>query len=115
LPSPEEKDRLEPKDRLPRVVVPIPPLLRANTPLTSAEPRAMAPLNRAPAEVDLTGRAALREEMVVEPLEPRDSKVTPVELVMAKIGVVEPEVPWIVSLAMGVVVPIPTKSVVVAL
>jgi hypothetical protein len=50
------------------VVVPVPPLATPRVPVTSEELSAMAALNKAPPLVLLTGRAALREEMVVEPL-----------------------------------------------
>ena len=65
---PPEMERLEEETvKLPSVVVPMPPLETASRPVTSAEPRLMAPLNRAPAAVLLTGRALDREIKVVEP------------------------------------------------
>ena len=51
-----------------KVLVPVPPLITFKTPLTSEEPKAMLPLKRAPAVVDLTGRAWVRELRVVEPV-----------------------------------------------
>ena len=50
------------------VEVPVPPLVAAKTPETSEEPKAMAPLNNAPPDVDLTGRAWVKEDKVAEPL-----------------------------------------------
>ena len=47
--------------------VAVPPLATPKTPLTSLLPRAIAPLNREPAAVDLTGKAEERLAMVVEP------------------------------------------------
>ena len=64
LPVPEKSPPLATPD----ASKPRPPLVRANTPETSEEPRAIAPLNRAPAAVLLTGRAEEREEIVVEPI-----------------------------------------------
>jgi hypothetical protein len=48
------------------VEVPVPPLVTPKTPLTSLLPKAMAPLNNAPA-TDLTTPVP-KEEMVVEPV-----------------------------------------------
>ena len=77
---PPEIDNPDPTVKLPRVVVPIPPLETPNTPETSEEPRAMAPLKRFPDAMLLTGRAEEREEMVVEPVTVR----VPVKLVVAR-------------------------------
>jgi len=77
---PPVMERLEEETvKLPKVVVPIPPLATPKTPLTSDEPRAIAPLNRAPPAVDLTGRAEFRELMVVEPRALTENIVVPVE------------------------------------
>ena len=51
-------------------LVPVPPLVTPRMPLTSEEPRAIAPLNKLPAAVLLTGRAEERLAMVVEPFGP---------------------------------------------
>ena len=62
--------KLEPTVKLPNVVVPMPPLVVPRTPLTSLEPKAMAPLKSWPPVVERTGRATFKEVMVVEPLGP---------------------------------------------
>ena len=62
--------KLLPTVKDPSVVVPMPPLPDANKPVTSEEPRLMAPLNSWPPEVERTGRATFKEVMVVEPLGP---------------------------------------------
>ena len=59
------------------VEVPVPPLVADKTPVTSAEPRLMAPLNKAPAAVERTGRAEFKLVMVVEPLEATLNSETP--------------------------------------
>jgi len=74
------------------VVVPVPPLRMPNRPVTSLPPKPIAPLNRAPAVVDLTGRAWLRLLMVVEPLTPTEKKPAPEVEATAKIGRVWEEV-----------------------
>ena len=57
-----------PTVKLPRVVVPIPPFDTASKPLTSAEPRLIEPLYKAPAAVERTGKAWVKEDRVVDPL-----------------------------------------------
>ena len=103
LPSPLVKDRPVPKDRLPKVVVPIPPLATPKVPVTSLEPKAMAPLNRAPEAVDLTGRATLKEERVVEPLPATVKREEPVEEATVKGLTLAPA--WTVKVEVLVVVP----------
>jgi hypothetical protein len=112
------------------VEVPVPPLVTAKTPETSEEPRAMAPLTKAPVVRDLTGRAEFREVMVEEPLMNSSpttakadrgavvpiptlpaavtlNKIVLVEEATEKISVVcEPE-PCKAKVALGVVDPIP--------
>ena len=100
--------------RLPRVVVPIPPLETANRPVTSLEPRLIAPLNKAPPLVDLTGRAEEREEIVVEPLEATVKNEVPEEEATTK-GLVVPGFPTTVKVFWGVVVLIPTRDKAVTL
>src|SRR3989344_1081412 len=95
--------------RLPRVVVPIPPLETANRPVTSLEPRLIAPLNKAPPLVDLTGRAEEREEIVVEPKASTVNKAVPVEEATTK-GLILPALPTTVKVFWGVVVLIPTRD-----
>ncbi len=53
FPSPLPNDKLLPKVKSPKVVVPKPPLLVLKTPATSAEPKMIEPLNNEP-EADLT-------------------------------------------------------------
>ena len=60
-------ERPEPTVREPRVVVPMPPLDEAKTPVTSEEPKLMAPLNKFPVAVERTGRAWFKEVIVEEP------------------------------------------------
>jgi hypothetical protein len=61
------------------VEVPVPPLPTPKTPLTSAEPKAILPLNRAP-EAERTTPVP-KEEMVVEP----ETVKLPVRLVVARV------------------------------
>ena len=84
--------------------VPVPPLVVERIPETSEEPRAMAPLNRLPAVVDLTGRAWVREEMVVEPFPATVNKVAPEEEAIVR-GVTLAAA-WTVRVEVLVVVPI---------
>jgi hypothetical protein len=89
--------KFDPTVKLPRVVVPMPPLEDVNTPLTSLEPNAMAPLNSTPVAVERTGRAEVKEDIVVEPetvkvpvMEEEAKKeapltVSPVEEALAKV------------------------------
>jgi hypothetical protein len=53
---------------VPRVEEPVPPFDTPKIPVTSEPERVIAPLNKAPAEVLLTGKALLKLAMVVEPL-----------------------------------------------
>ena len=77
------------------VDVAVPPLAIVKTPDTSEEPKAIAPLNREPPDVDLTGRAWVKEEMVVEPFTPTDRKDCPVVEATVKMGRVwEEEEAW---------------------
>jgi hypothetical protein len=86
------------------VEVAVPPLLTPRTPETSLLPKAIAPLYRAPAFVDLTGRAEVREEMVVEPLVATDRKEAPEVEATVKIGKVwAEEEAWTTKEAWGVV------------
>ena len=78
LPSPAVKVNPEPRPRLPREVVPVPPFETASSPVTSEEPKLIAPLKRLPELSDLTGPAT-REEIVVEPLAETWNRVEPVE------------------------------------
>jgi hypothetical protein len=68
------------------VEVAVPPLATPNIPLTSLEPRAIAPLNRLPPVVLLTGRALERLAMVVEPFTATEKKDCPVVEATVKIG-----------------------------
>jgi len=63
------------------------------TPETSEELRLMAPLNREPPEVLLTGKAEVRLAMVVEPLALIVNMATPVEEATTK-GLMLPGFPW---------------------
>ena len=104
---PPEMERLEEETvRLPRVLVAVPPLLTPKTPETSEEPRAMAPLNRAPEAVVLTGRALERLAMVVEPKALTENRVLPVEEEIIR-GELFPACPTTTNLALGVVVEMP--------
>lgn len=110
LPSPVPKERPVPKDRLPKVVVPMPPLVTCRIPETSEEFKLMAPLNREPPEVDLTGRAEERFVMVVEPKVLTEKRVEPDELATFKTsnpGTVD--VPTTDKVALGVDVPMPKE------
>lgn len=49
------------------VEVPVPPFETESIPLTSAEPKAIAPLNKAPVAVERTGKAEFKEVIVDEP------------------------------------------------
>jgi hypothetical protein len=73
----------------------------------------MAPLKREPPLVLLTGRAELREDKVVEPFWAMVKSEVPVEETMEK-GLVPP-LPWTKRVVVGVMVPMPTRSVEVAL
>jgi len=59
----------KPTKVVPRVEEPVPPLATARMPEMSDDPevRLIAPLNKAPAAVDLTGKAEVKEVIVVEP------------------------------------------------
>ena len=85
-------------------------------PLTSLPPKAIAPLNRAPVAVLLTGRAEERELMVVEPLAPTTkSRVLLEEATWKTSKVGEVEVPSTTKVALGVVEPMPTLWLAVTL
>ena len=77
-----------PEVKSPKVVVPMPPLDTANNPVTSEEPRLMAPLNNWPPEVERTGRANDKELIVVEPLAATWNSVVPDEEATVNSGTV---------------------------
>ena len=87
-------------------LVPVPPLVTPRMPLTSEEPRAIAPLNKLPAAVLLTGRAEDRLVMVVEPKALTENRVLPVEEEIIR-GELFPACPTTTNLALGVVVEMP--------
>ncbi len=96
--------------KFPKVVVPRPPLLRPKIPETSLDNKLMAPLNNAPATVDLTGKAWLREEMVVEPFAATLKNTAPVEDATCKISKVgELELPCTTKVELGEVLLIPRR------
>ena len=68
------------------LLVLVPPLATVKTPLTSLPPKAIAPLNRAPVAVLLTGRAEERDDSVVDPLVATCRKEAPVVEATVKIG-----------------------------
>ena len=94
LPSPEVKVKPEPRPMLPKVVVPRPPLATASNPVISVEPKFIAPLNKLPEAVERTGRAEVKELMVVEPL-----TVSLLIVVVARVDVAEtfkfPKITWL--------------------
>lgn len=69
-----------------KVVSPLPPLATAKVPVMSEEAKLIAPLNKAPAAVERTGRAWLRLEIVVEPLAATWNKEEPEEEAMVNSG-----------------------------
>lgn len=71
----------------PAVVVPVPPLAMPNVPVTSLEPKAMAPMLSSP-DIDLTTPVP-KELMVVEPFGFMVNKDTPVWEATTK-GLTEP-------------------------
>jgi len=89
----------EPTVRLPKVVVPMPPLPVASKPLTSFDPKLMAALNRAPAEVERTGKAWVKDEMVVEPLVLTEKMEVLAPFLMSNTAKLEAdeEVAWIIT------------------
>ena len=93
------------------VEVPVPPLVAPKTPVIS-EVKEARPLNREPPLVLLT-KPVVKEERVVEPFWATVNKATPVEEAMAK-GLVPP-LPCTNRVVVGVMVPMPTRSVEVAL
>ena len=96
-------------ERLLKAVVvleePVPPLARGRTPLTSLLPKAMAPLNKAPPEVDLTGRAWFKVVTVVEPV--TVSKLPPVKVRLEEVATTPVPLPNSMSLAVKVLAPVP--------
>jgi hypothetical protein len=114
----------------PRVELLVPPLAMGRMPLISEPLMLIAPLINWPLAKDLTGRARLKEVMVVEPTTakvvigeeeliptlPADVTVKywlPLDEATAK-GLVPP-LPWTKRVVEGALVPMPTKSVEVAL
>lgn len=95
------------------LLVPVPPLATARTPLTSLLPKAMAPLNNEPPDVERTGRAEVKEEMVVEPLAAMTNREVPVEEEMVK-RLEEPATPWMVTVEEVEVVPIESLMLVLS-
>ena len=87
-------------------LVPVPPLDTPKMPETSLLPRAIAPLNKLPAAVLLTGRAEDRLVMVVEPKALTENRVLPVEEEIIR-GELFPACPTTTNLALGVVVEMP--------
>ncbi len=81
---PPVMDRPDPTVREPKVVVPSPPLETGSMPETSEEPKAIAPLNRAPPAVERTGRAWFKLVMVVEPV--TVSKFPPVKVKLEEVA-----------------------------
>ena len=91
------------------VLVAVPPLATAKTPETSLLPKAIAPLNSAPAAVLLTGRAEERLAMVVVPKALMENRVLPVEEATISAGLLPAE-PTTVKVFSGVVVLMPTRD-----
>src|SRR3989344_8594731 len=100
-------DRLEEETvKLPRVVVPIPPLETASRPETSLEPKLMAPLNREPDDERTT--PVPKEERVVEPKALTENREEPEEEARVKMGTVVVAMFWTNRMEVGAVVLIPT-------
>ena len=92
------------------MVVPVPPLATPKVPETSLLPKAIAPLNNAPAEVERTGKAEVKLAIVVEPLAAIWKSGVLEEEATVKTGSVgKVEVPCTTKVELGVVEPIPTE------